>query len=55
MKPTYEELLDGLRTARAIIRGQQIEHALFDMERPNLGLGAYLDTLLFAADEGAKK
>jgi hypothetical protein len=41
-----DELYAALQTARAIIRGEQLEHAVVDLERPEVGLGAYLDSVL---------
>lgn len=33
----------ALKVVRAMIRREQIEHAIVDMQRPDVGLGAWLD------------
>lgn len=50
LKHRVDVLTDALRTAREMIRGQQIEHALVDLGQPDLGLGAYLDWVLAGSD-----
>lgn len=38
--------LSALKRVRAMIRGNQIEHAIVDIQEPDVGLGAWLDRLL---------
>jgi hypothetical protein len=40
------ELLKALELARLFIRREQIEHAVVDVNNPNVGLGAYLDGVI---------
>lgn len=37
---------DGLLLCRKFIRGEMVEHAQVDLNRPNLGLGEHLDSIL---------
>lgn len=42
----HDELVKALKTARRFIQRELIEHAVVHMSKPNVGLGAYLDTVI---------
>lgn len=43
--------IEALQTVREMIRGQQIEHRVVNLDHPDIGLGQWLDSLLAAGGE----